>query len=78
MNKTGKRCGKRRNCSKAISPFATMFPTFSHYKVIHSIKGIFYFLSKYVQSSLLQNCRMRERVKLMKFAFASMYMYSKT
>ena len=27
----GKHCGKRRNCTKrAISPFATMFSTFSH------------------------------------------------
>ena len=31
-------------------------------QVIHSIIEIFYFLTKYVQSRLLQNCRMRERV----------------
>ena len=30
--------------------------------VIHSIKEIFHFLTKYVQSCLLQNCHMRERV----------------
>ena len=30
--------------------------------VIHSIMEIFYFLSKYVQSRLLQNCSMRERL----------------
>ena len=29
----------------------------------HSIIEIFYFLTKYVQSRLLQHCRMRERVK---------------
>ena len=35
--------------------------SFCH-KVIHSIMEIFYVLTKYVQSRLLQNCRMRERV----------------
>ena len=49
---------KRRNWSKqAISPFATMFSTFFHRL------SIFYYLTKYVESHLLQNCCMRERVK---------------
>ena len=51
-----KHSDKRRNCTKrAISSFATMFSTFGH---IHSIIEIFYVLTKYVQSRLLQNCRM--------------------
>ena len=55
---------KGRNCSKrAITPFATMFSTFSHRLSINQIIEISYFLTKYVQSRLLQNCRMRERVK---------------
>ena len=33
----------------------------------HSIIEIFYFLTKYVQSRLLQNCRMMERVKIRVF-----------
>ena len=53
-----KHSDKRRDCSqRAISPLATMFSTF-----IHSIIEIFYFLTKYVQSRLLQNCCMKERV----------------
>ena len=34
-------------------------------QVIYSIIEIFYFLTKNVQSCLLQNCRMREKVKLL-------------
>ena len=50
-----KHSDKRRNCTeRAISPFVTMFSTFSHRLSIWK---------KYVQSRLLQNCRMRERVK---------------
>ena len=55
--------------------FATMFSTFSH-KVIHSIIEIFHFLTKYVQSCLLQNCRMRERVKPIPHAGKFRDMYS--
>ena len=33
-------------------------------QVIHSIIEIFHFLTKYVQSRLLHNCRMRERVNV--------------
>ena len=55
---------KRRNCLKrAISPFATMFAIFSH-NVIHLVIEIFFFLTKYIQRRLLQNCHMRERVKV--------------
>ena len=32
-------------------------------QVVHSIIEIFFFLTKYVQSRLLQNCWMREKVK---------------
>ena len=46
----------------AQNDFDTMFSTFSH-RIIHSIIEIFHILTKYVQSRLLQNCRMRERVK---------------
>ena len=54
---------KRGNCSKrAISHFNTFAFHFQSL-VIHSIIEIFYFLTKYVQSRLLRNCRMRERVK---------------
>ena len=54
----------------AISPFDTMFSTFSHrlsihlQRFIHSFIEIFYVLTKYVQSHLLHNCRMRERVNI--------------
>ena len=59
-----KHSDKRKNCSWwAFSPFATMFSTFCHTQVIHSIMEIFYCLTKYVQSRLLQNCRTRKRVK---------------
>ena len=55
----------KEECSKqAFSPFATMCSTFSHRLLwIHSIIEIFYFLTKYVQSSLLQNYHVRGRVK---------------
>ena len=59
------------NASAADSFLKTLSNNFSfcnnvfHFQsqVIHSIKEIFCFLTKYVQSRLLQNCRMRERVK---------------
>ena len=53
-----KHSDKRRNCSKrAISPFDTMFSGYPfNYRD-------FLFLTKYIQSCLLQNCHMRERVK---------------
>ena len=38
---------------------------------VHSIIKIFYFLPKYVQSRLLQNCPMRERVKVQFLLMAS-------
>ena len=43
-----------------------MFSTFSHRLSIHSIIEIFYFSTKYVQSRLLQNCRMRESIIYMR------------
>ena len=46
---------------RAIPPFDTMFSTFSHRLSIQL--EIYYFWTKYVQSRLLQNCCMRERVK---------------
>ena len=62
---------KRRNCLKwAISPFATMFSSFSHRLVVHSIiYRDFLIFDKNVQSHLLQNCCMRERVKHIELLF---------
>ena len=49
-----KHSDNRWNCSnREISPFATIFSTFSHRLSIQ------YFLTKYVQSCLLQNCWLR-------------------
>ena len=53
-----KQCDKRRNCSKFL-----LLPQCFPLLVIDSIIAVFYFLTKYVQSRLLQNCRMRESVK---------------
>ena len=64
-----KHSDKRRDCSKrAISSFDTMFSTFSHRLYISIKLEIFYFLTKYVQSRLLQNCCMRKRVHFDIFA----------
>ena len=53
-----KHSDKRRNCTaRAISPFATMFSTLSHRLSIQ-----FHCLTKYIQSRLMQNYPMRERV----------------
>ena len=41
-----------------------MFCTFSHRLSFQLCIEIFYFLTKYVQSRLLQDCGMRERVKI--------------
>ena len=45
--------------------------------VIHSIMEIFYVLTKYVQSRLLQNCRMREWVKLINIWFLYWFLLPK-
>ena len=58
-----KHSDKRRNCLKqAISPFATMFSTFSNRLFFQLSRFLSIFWKKYVQSCLLQNCHMRERV----------------
>ena len=51
------------NVFNAISLFATMFSTFSH-RLFIQLQRFSIFLTKYVHSNLLQNCRMRERVKV--------------
>ena len=56
-----KHCGKRRNCSLlAVSSFAPMFSNFSHWVSIQLV--IFYLLTQYVESRLLQVVCKRERV----------------
>ena len=57
-------CNKRRNCIKTCN-FSFCNNVF-HFlsQVIHSIMEILYVLTKYVQSRPLQNCRMKERVKM--------------
>ena len=49
----------KQSDKRRISPFATIFSTFSYRLSIQ-----FYLLRKHVQSRLLQNCCMKERVKL--------------
>ena len=56
----------------AISPFATMFSTFCH-RLSIQLWRFFYFLTKYVQSRLLQNCRMREKVKILNMFFYAIF-----